>query len=315
MYIQLHYESDLGFKTHSAAKAAELDGTNPDSATQDLFAAIERGDFPSWTVSVQVMTADQAAKFRYSVNDLTKVWPKKDFPLRKIAKFTLNRNPTNYFAEVRPLPLLDLGPTLTRPRSCPLAHTLLQVEQAAFSPSHLIPGVEPSNDPVLQSRLFSYPDAQRYRLGQNYKSIPVNCPFAPVSNYQRSGPMVTDGNGGSAPNYPSSAEPMQYAKRPYTLAQIADPHQGSGVVSTTSEITDLDFEQPRCVLPSARARALADATHTDPSPLPLSPFLSRVPSSTPAFSTSGSSTRAPASASSRCAARPVPRARGLVLPD
>lgn len=165
------------------------------------------------------MSPEQAAKFRYSVNDLTKIWPHDQFPLRKIAKFTLNKNPENYFADI---------------------------EQAAFAPSHLLPGMEPSNDPVLQSRLFSYPDAQRYRLGVNYKTLPVNCPFA-TSNYQRSGVMVTDANGGSAPNYPSSSEPMKYAKRPYTLAQIADKHEGAGVISTTSEITDLDFEQPRAL--------------------------------------------------------------------
>lgn len=106
--------------------------------------------------------------------------------------------------------------------------------------------MEPSNDPVLQSRLFAYPDAHRYRLGQNYKSIPVNCPYT-TSNYHRSGKATTDANGGSAPNYPSSAEPMKYAKRPYTLSQIADNHEGPGVISMTSEIQDLDFEQPRCV--------------------------------------------------------------------
>lgn len=106
--------------------------------------------------------------------------------------------------------------------------------------------MEPSNDPVLQSRLFAYPDAQRYRLGQNYKSIPVNCPYA-TSNYHRSGAATTDANGGSAPNYPSSAEPMKYAERPYTLAQIADKHEGPGVILTTSEIANIDFEQPRCV--------------------------------------------------------------------
>ena len=126
------------------------------------------------------MTAEQAEKFRYNILDLTKVWPHGEFPLRPIGKIVLNKNVENYFAEI---------------------------EQAAFSPSHLVPGIEPSADPVLQSRLFSYPDTHRHRLGPNYGQLPVNAPVAPVANFQRDGFMAFN-NQGTRPNYQSSLVPL-----------------------------------------------------------------------------------------------------------
>jgi catalase len=124
---------------------------------------------------LQIMTYDQAASASFNPFDLTKVWPHTDYPLHRVGRLVLNRNPKNYFAEV---------------------------EQLAFSPSHLIPGVEPSPDKMLQARLFSYPDTHRHRLGANYQSIPVNAPLcAPANHYQRDGPMQVDANGGGAPNY------------------------------------------------------------------------------------------------------------------
>ncbi|KAL7409654.1 catalase-like domain-containing protein [Mrakia frigida] len=220
-YVQIHMISDQGIKTYTGPEAAKMDGVNPDSAGQDLVEAIARGENPSWTVSVQVMTPEQAKEFRYSVLDLTKIWSHKDFPLRKIGKFTLDRNVDNYFAEI---------------------------EQVAFSPSHLVPGMEPSNDPVLQSRLFSYPDTHRHRLGPNYQQIPINaCPFATVNNFQRGGAMNVNGGGGSMPNYPASANALTYAQRPYNLADIADPLDGPGVSVFESEMEELDYEQPRAL--------------------------------------------------------------------
>jgi catalase len=133
------------------------------------------------------MTPEQAEKFRYNILDLTKIWPHKDFPLREFGKIVLNENPKNYFAEV---------------------------EQSAFSPSHLVPGIEPSADPVLQSRLFSYSDTHRHRLGVNYQQLPVNKPIVPVANFQRDGSANFD-NQGFRPNYPSTISPLQYKQKPY----------------------------------------------------------------------------------------------------
>jgi catalase len=131
------------------------------------------------------MTPEQAEKFRYNVLDLTKVWPHAEFPLRPIGKLVLNENVQNYFAEI---------------------------EQSAFSPSHTIPYFEPTVDPVLQSRLFSYPDTHRHRLGVNYQQLPVNAPIVPVANFQRDGPAAYN-NQGPRPNYQSTISPLSYNGR------------------------------------------------------------------------------------------------------
>lgn len=186
---------------------------NPDWNTQDLFDAIQNGDFPSWTVSVQVLSPEEAEKFRWNIFDLTKVWPKKEVPLRPIGKFTLNKNVQNYFAEI---------------------------EQVAFSPSHLVPGVEPSADPVLQSRLFSYPDTHRHRLGVNYQQIPVNAPLRAFNPYHRDGAMAVNGNYGANPNYPSS-----YRQMTYTKAKTTEGHEkwSGAAVMDLSVVTDEDYVQ------------------------------------------------------------------------
>jgi catalase len=128
------------------------------------------------------MTPEQAENFRYNILDLTKIWPHGEFPLRPVGKLVLDENVQNYFAEI---------------------------EQVAFSPSHVIPYIEPSADPVLQSRLFSYPDTHRHRLGANYQQLPVNAPIVPVANFQRAGPM-TFVSQGPRPNYQSTIQPLQY---------------------------------------------------------------------------------------------------------
>lgn len=216
VYVQIHVRAPE-FKTLDGATAGRLAGENPDYSIQKLFNQIEAGDYPSWNVSIQVMTPEQAENFRYSIFDLTKVWPQKEFPLRPIGKIVLNKNPANYFAEI---------------------------EQAAFSPSHTVPGFEPSLDPVLQSRLFSYPDTHRHRLGANYQQIPVNAPLVPVANFQRDGFMAVNGNQGSRPNYVSSIRPLQYTKRS-TVELGHEKKLIGGVENFLSQITDLDFEQPR----------------------------------------------------------------------
>ncbi|CAB1430132.1 unnamed protein product [Pleuronectes platessa] len=175
VYCKFHFKTDQGIKNLSVEEADRLASTNPDYAIGDLFNSIANGNFPSWTFYIQVMTFEQAEKFEFNPFDLTKVWSHKDYPLIPVGKLVLNRNPVNYFAEV---------------------------EQLAFDPSNMPPGIEASPDKMLQGRLFSYPDTHRHRLGANYLQIPVNCPFRTrVANYQRDGPMCMFDNQGGAPNY------------------------------------------------------------------------------------------------------------------
>lgn len=213
-YVQIHCKTDQGSKTFTNEEAVELSGTNPDWHTRDLFEAIRKGEYPSWTCYVQVLSPEQAKKFRWNIFDLTKVWPQGQVPLRRFGKFTLNKNPENYFAEI---------------------------EQAAFSPSHMVPGVEPSADPVLQSRLFSYPDTHRHRLGVNYQQIPVNCPLHAFSPYQRDGFMTVNGNYGANPNYPSSFRQLAFSS-----VKASQEHEKwvGAAVSKQIPVTDEDFVQP-----------------------------------------------------------------------
>ncbi|VDB85163.1 unnamed protein product [Peniophora sp. CBMAI 1063] len=216
-YVQIHIRADNGFKTLDAGKASELQGSNPDYGIESLFKAIESGDHPSWTVYVQTMTPAQAEQFRYNILDLTKVWPHSEFPLRPVGKLVLNENAQNYFAEI---------------------------EQVAFSPSHLVPGIEPSADPMLQSRLFSYPDAHRHRLGTNYQQLPVNAPIAPVANFQRDGAMAFN-NQGARPNYQSSLSPLSYPGKACDAKELKHETLTGVARNDLSVVTELDFEQPR----------------------------------------------------------------------
>ncbi|KAI0416746.1 catalase [Xylaria grammica] len=212
VYTQIHLKTDQGNKTFTNEQATKMAAENPDWNTQDLFDAIQRQEFPSWTVYVQTLTPAEAEKFKWNVFDLTKVWPQKDVPLRPFGKLTLNRNVENYFAEM---------------------------EQAAFSPSHAVPGVEPSADPVLQSRLFSYPDTHRHRLGVNYQQIPVNSPLNAFNPFQRDGAMVVNGNYGANPNYPSTARPLTYKPE----AKGHEAWAGEVVSELFGEVKPEDYEQ------------------------------------------------------------------------
>lgn len=174
-YVKYHFKTDQGIANLPASEADAISSSDPDYAIRDLYNAIAEGNFPSWTLYIQVMTYEEAARVSFNPFDLTKVWPHSEFPLREVGRMVLNRNPENYFA---------------------------QVEQIAFAPSHMVPGIEPSPDKMLQARLFSYADTHRHRLGTNYQQIPVNSPFnAKVATYQRDGPMNVDANMGGAPNY------------------------------------------------------------------------------------------------------------------
>ena len=179
-WVKFHFKTLTGIKNFTGPEAVEETGHNPDHATSDLFDHIAGGGTAEWDFQIQTMTQEEAATFRFDPFDVTKVWPHGEFPVRSIGKLVLNRNPKNYHAEV---------------------------EQAAFQPSNLIPGVQASPDKMLQGRLFAYQDAHRYRLGVNYAQIPVNCPYLArnVNNQQRDGFMY-DGKADGAPNY----EPNSY---------------------------------------------------------------------------------------------------------
>lgn len=179
-WVKFHFKSMQGIKNLTPEKAAELAGTDPDYAGRDLFEAIENKNFPKWALKVQIMPEMEADRYHVNPFDLTKVWPHKDYPLIDVGVLELNRNPENYFAEV---------------------------EQAAFSPSNVPPGIGFSPDKMLHGRLFSYPDTQRYRLGANYQQLPINRPHNEVNSYQRDGAMRFDNNGARVDNY----EPNNFA--------------------------------------------------------------------------------------------------------
>ncbi|WP_232696840.1 catalase [Brevibacillus daliensis] len=175
VWVKYHFKTDQGHKTLTAKQAEEIKGKDPNHATRDLFYAIDKGDFPSWSVNVQIMTPEQAKEYQFDPFDVTKVWYHSDFPLIPLGKMVLNENPDNYHSEV---------------------------EQVAFAPSSIVPGIGFSPDKLLQGRIFAYQDAHRYRLGANHHQIGVNAPkHTKGMTYQRDGYMSVDGNGGSGPNY------------------------------------------------------------------------------------------------------------------
>jgi catalase len=173
-WVKFHFKTMQGIACLTAAQSAELIGRDRESHQRDLYESIAKGDFPKWRMMVQVMPEKDAEKTPYNPFDLTKVWPHGDYPLIEVGVVELNRNPENYFAEV---------------------------EQSAFSPANMVPGISHSPDKMLQFRIVSYADAHRYRLGVNYESLPVNKPRCPVATYHRDGTMRFDDNGGASVNY------------------------------------------------------------------------------------------------------------------
>jgi len=178
-WIKFHYRTQQGIETLSDSDAAAIISGDRESHQRDLFQNIELGNFPKWTLFVQVMPEKDADSYHINPFDLTKVWPHADYPLIQVGEFELNRNPDNYFAEV---------------------------EQAAFNPANVVPGIGFSPDKMLQGRLFSYGDAQRYRLGVNNYQIPVNQSKCPYHAFHRDGAMRVDGNYGGTIGY----EPNSY---------------------------------------------------------------------------------------------------------
>lgn len=191
VWVKFHFKTAQGIENWTNAEAAEQVGNDRETHQRDLYEAIERGDFPRWDFKIQVMTEEQAKHTPYDPFDVTKVWPHGDFPLIDVGYFELNRNPDNYFAEI---------------------------EQAAFSPGNIVPGIGYSPDRMLQGRIFAYGDAHRYRVGANVDQLPVNQPKIPVNHYQRDGAMALGNNGGSGVNY----EPNSFGG-PTEVLENAEP--------------------------------------------------------------------------------------------
>lgn len=204
-WVKFHFKTQQGIKCMSPEKADRLAGEDPDYHTRQLFNAIEEGKYPRWTLYIQIMPELEAEHYRWNPFDLTKVWLHGDYPLIEVGILELNRNPINYFAEI---------------------------EQAAFSPSNVVPGISFSPDKMLQARIFSYADAHRYRLGGNFERLPVNTPQGTqVHNpYQRDGSMRFDDNGGKGPNYEPNSfggpkEDPSYKEPPLKISGDADRYE------------------------------------------------------------------------------------------
>lgn len=181
VWVKFHLKTQQGIRNLTDAEAEAVIAKDRESHQRDLYESIERKDFPRWTMYIQVMTREQAKACPFNPFDLTKVWPHADYPLIEVGVLELNRNPDNYFA---------------------------QIEQAAFNPANIVPGIGFSPDKMLQGRLFSYGDAQRYRLGVNHNQIPVNAPRCPFHSYHRDGMMRVDDNAGGTLGY----EPNSYGE-------------------------------------------------------------------------------------------------------
>ncbi|WP_329397341.1 catalase [Streptomyces lydicus] len=176
-WIKYHFKTDQGIEFLTQEEADRLAGTDGDVHRRDLYEAIDGGNAPSWTLYVQVMPFDDGPDYRFNPFDLTKVWPHGDYPLIEVGRMTLNRNPEDFF---------------------------VHIEQAAFEPSNMVPGIGPSPDKMLLGRLFSYADTHRYRIGPNYAQLPPNRPHVPVHSYAKDGPMRFEPSRAARPYAPNS---------------------------------------------------------------------------------------------------------------
>jgi len=221
VWVKWHFKSNQGVKNLTNDEAATM---SPHGAQQDLVESINKGDFPSWAVKVQIMTEQEARNYHINPFDLTKIWPHVDFPLIEVGEIELNRNVDNYFAET---------------------------EQAAFSPSNLVPGIGASPDKMLQARLMAYPDAHRYRVGANVNQLPVNSPRCPMHHYQRDGAMAgmpasfgTDNNQGGGVNFYPNDRISDGAPAPVpAAAEPAMPIEGDAWIKAYDTQEDDNFTQ------------------------------------------------------------------------
>ncbi|CAE6693033.1 catalase [Paraburkholderia haematera] len=209
-WVKFHFKSMQGIENFTDAEAAQVVAQNRESAQQDLLTSIDAGNFPTWRFAIQVMPEAEASNYRFNPFDITKVWSQKDYPLIDVGTIELNRNAANYFADV---------------------------EQAAFTPANVVPGIGFSPDRLLQGRLFSYGDTQRYRLGVNHHQIPVNAPRCPVHHsFHRDGAMRADGNLGGNVNY----EPNRFGDFAQD-AHASEPPLAAGTVDRYDHRLDEDY--------------------------------------------------------------------------
>lgn len=219
VWCKFHFKTQQGHKHYTDEEAEQVIGKSRETTQEDLYGSIEKGDFPKWNVFIQVMTQAQAETFEHDPFDITKVWPHGDYPLIEVGVMELNRNPQNYFAEV---------------------------ENAAYSPSNVVPGISWSPDKMLQARVFSYADAHRYRLGTHYEHLPVNRPISEVNHYHKDGSMRFFDNFHDNPDayyepnsFNGPVEDKQYVEPPF-------PVTGDGFRYNHRENND-DFVQPRAL--------------------------------------------------------------------
>lgn len=195
IYVKYSWESNQGNKFLTPEEAEKVQGKDFQHATVDLYDNIEKGNYPSWTLYVQFLAPDKLNSFNFNPLDATKIWPENDFPKMKLGVFTLNRVPDNFFEEV---------------------------EQAALSPGNLVPGVAASEDKLLQGRLFSYFDTQRYRVGINFQRLSVNAPRTAVKNYYQDGHLSDRKSGKQNVNYEPNDDPKGYQEdHDYRVSQRA----------------------------------------------------------------------------------------------
>ena len=218
-WVKFHLKTQQGHRHFTNVEAAKVIGRSRESAQEDLYRAIEVGRFPKWKFLVQIMPELDAEKTSYNPFDLTKVWPHSDYPLIEVGEVELNRNPANYFAEI---------------------------EQAAFSPSNVVPGIGFSPDKMLQARLFSYADAHRYRLGTHYEALPVNAPKCPVHHYHKDGAMRFFRNDSGNPD--AYYEPNSFGG-PVQDKSIAEPplRISGDAYRYNHRVGNDDFSQPRAL--------------------------------------------------------------------
>lgn len=216
-WVKFHFKTKQGIKTLTNAEAEAIIAKDRESHQRDLYNAIEKGDFPKWTVKIQVLPENEADKLGFNPFDLTKVWPHSIVPLIEIGEMVLNKNPENYFNEV---------------------------EQAAFSPANIVPGIGFSPDKMLQGRIFSYPDAHRYRIGTNYHLLPVNRARSEVNTYNVAGSMNSD----TYKNGPAYYEPNSYSDSPKEDKSYLEPDLAlDGAAQRYAPLDDDFYTQPRAL--------------------------------------------------------------------
>lgn len=219
-WVRYHFHTDQGVENMTNEEAAQMAGSDADFHRRDLFEAIERGEYPSWTLNMQIMPYDEAKEYRFNPFDLTKTWSHKDYPLVEVGKFTLTENPQNHYA---------------------------QIEQAAFSPSNLVPGTGLSPDKMLLARVFSYPDAQRNRIGTNYNQLPVNAPVSTTNSYDKEGAMQYH-HSGAAPVYAPNSYGRAYQDDPGIVDNGWEADGPMIRAAYTLHAEDDDFGQARTLI-------------------------------------------------------------------